>query len=54
LQEAFFQKLMYFSKGKKALEASDSNTHGFLSKDIYVSSNQLNMPIWSKESQSPP
>jgi hypothetical protein len=36
------------------IDAPASNTDGILMIDIYVSSTQLNNPIWNKESLSPP
>jgi hypothetical protein len=50
----YFQKLSQFSEGNNVLDASASNTHGFLSRDSCVSLNQLNRPIWNKMSLSLP
>jgi hypothetical protein len=42
------------SQGNNVLDATSSNTYGFLSGDICVSSTQLYRPIWNKESLLPP
>jgi hypothetical protein len=31
------------------LDTSDSNTHGFLSRDTFASSSYLNKPVWKKK-----
>jgi hypothetical protein len=53
LQEVWLSKTSSILTGEKVLEAPASNTHGFLSRGTYVSSNHLNMSIWSKQSISP-
>jgi hypothetical protein len=40
-----FQKLCQFSQGNNVLDAPASNTSGFITRDTYVSSPQLNRPI---------
>jgi hypothetical protein len=40
-----FQKLTKFSQGNNVLDAPDSNMNGYISRDMYVSSIQLNRPI---------
>jgi hypothetical protein len=49
-----FQKLTQFTQGNNVLDAAASNTDGFVLRDTYVSSTQLNRPIWDKLSLSPP
>jgi hypothetical protein len=39
------QKLTQVSQGNNVVDAPVSNTHGFLSRDTWVSSTQLNRPI---------
>jgi hypothetical protein len=43
-----FQKLTQFSQGNNVLDAPHSNVGGFLSRNICVSSTQLNRPILNK------
>ena len=50
----YFQKVTQFSQGNNVLHATASNRHGFLWVGAYVSSSQLNRPIWSKQNLSPP
>jgi hypothetical protein len=40
-----FQKLTQFSQGNSVLYAETSNIDGFLSRNTYVTSIQLNRPI---------
>jgi hypothetical protein len=49
-----FKKLTPFSHGNNVLDAAASNVDSFLWKEICVSSTQMNRPIWSKQSPSPP
>jgi hypothetical protein len=49
-----FQNLTQFSQGNNVLGAPASNIDGFLSGDIFISSTQLNKPMWTKISLSPP
>jgi hypothetical protein len=49
-----FQKLIQFSQVNKVLNSPASNLDGLPSRDTWVSSTQLNRPIWSKLSFSPP
>jgi hypothetical protein len=44
-----FQKLALFQQGNNVLDTSDSNTHGFLSRDTFASSSYLNKPVWKKK-----
>jgi hypothetical protein len=48
-----FQKQYQFSLGNNVLEVPASNTSGFISRETYVSSTQLNRPIGNKQSLSP-
>jgi hypothetical protein len=48
-----FQKVTQFSQLNNVLDASDSNTDGFLFERYMCFSTQLHMPIWNKESLSP-
>jgi hypothetical protein len=49
-----FGKLSEFSKVKNVQDDPESNIHGFLWRDICVSSHQLNMPTWNKQRKPPP
>jgi hypothetical protein len=47
-----FQKLTQFSQGYNVIDSNSCNTHGFLSRDISVSSTWLNRPTRSKQTTS--
>jgi hypothetical protein len=49
-----FQKQTQFLHGNNVLDAAACNIDGFLWRDTFVSSTQLNRPIWNKMSLSPP
>jgi hypothetical protein len=44
LKEFSFQKLTQFSQANNVLDAAASNINGFLWRDTWVSSTQLNIP----------
>jgi hypothetical protein len=48
-----FPKLPQISQGNHALDAPDSNTDCFF-RDTYVSSPKVSIPVWNKDSLSPP
>jgi hypothetical protein len=48
-----FQTLPQISQGNHVLDAPDSNTDCFF-RDTYVSSPQVPMSVWNKDSLSPP
>jgi hypothetical protein len=50
----FFQKLTQFSQGNNVFDVPPVKTEGFLLRDTFVSSTQVNRPIRSKISLSPP
>jgi hypothetical protein len=54
LKEVFLLKTNSVLTGKNVLDATSSSTHGFLSKDLCVSSTLVYRTIWKKESLSPP
>jgi hypothetical protein len=43
-----FKKLSQFPQGNNVLDAEAYNIYGFLWRVTYVSSTQLNRPIWMK------
>jgi hypothetical protein len=47
-QAVFLSKLTLFSQGNNVVDSSPSNIDGIISRDKYVSSTQLNKPIWNK------
>jgi hypothetical protein len=49
-----FQKLTQLSQGKNVLDDPASKADGFLYRETYISSTQLNRPIWNKMSLSSP
>jgi hypothetical protein len=49
----FFQNLTIFTQVNNMVDATASNSNGFLWRDTCVSSTQLNRPIWNKVSLSP-
>jgi hypothetical protein len=49
-----FQKLTQFSQGNNVVVAAALNMDGFLWRERRVSSSQLNRPVGSQESLSPP
>jgi hypothetical protein len=49
----FFQKLPQFSQGKNVLDVEAYNTDGFLWRVTFVSSTQLNRPIWTESLSGP-
>jgi hypothetical protein len=49
----FFQNLTIFTKVNNMVDASASNSNGFLSRDTCVSSTELNRPNCNKVSLSP-
>jgi hypothetical protein len=53
-RKSLFQKLIQSSQGNNVLDAPVPKNDGFLSRDIGVSSPQLNRPIWNTMSLSPP
>jgi hypothetical protein len=53
-QEVPLSKLIQFSQGNNVLHALASNTNGFLLRDIYFFSTQLNRTIWKMMSHTPP
>jgi hypothetical protein len=53
-KQYYYQKLTQFSQGNNVLDAQPSNIEAFLSRDICVSTIQLNRLIWNKMSISLP
>jgi hypothetical protein len=49
-----FQRVSEFSQGNNLLEAAASNMDGFLWRDTFVSSSQLNRAICRNMSTNPP
>jgi hypothetical protein len=49
-----FQKVTQLSQRNNVLPAAASNIDGFLLRGTCVSCTQLNIPLWSKQSLSPP
>jgi hypothetical protein len=45
---------MQFSQGNNVIDAAASDLDGFLWRDTWDSSTQLNRPVWNEESRSPP
>jgi hypothetical protein len=48
LQEVFLQKLTQFSYENNVLDAVVVNVDGFVLRDTFVPSTQLNRPTWHK------
>jgi hypothetical protein len=49
VQEVFLSKLSQFLKRNNVLDVLESNTNGFLWRDTYISSSQLNKTISNRD-----